>query len=256
LAASTPIPVSDNQPAPPSGEAKGKGRTTKDAGRTPPVAAAPVVESGLSPSKGSSSPRSHLTAARIGLAVVSLVAIAAFAAYAALLASQVDEVTEPVPITVPSKGATTPVVGGNVAPNFTLPSLDGQAVSLSDFAGRPVWINVWASWCAPCRAEMPDINTVYQEVRAKQSSPDQGPALLTVSIGEDPAAVRKYLDSTQYHLLVLVDPTFDITEQYRITGLPTHYFIGADGVIHDFHIGPLKPAAMRSMLAKITTAGQ
>jgi thiol-disulfide isomerase/thioredoxin len=183
---------------------------------------------------------------------VSLIAIVAFAVYAASLASQVDDVTAAEPIAVPSKGAITPLVGGNAAPNFTLPSIDGQSVSLSDFAGRPIWINVWASWCAPCRAEMPDVNTVYQEALARQGGDtSQGLALVTVSIGEDPAPVRKYLDSTHYRFLVLVDPTFDITEQYRITGLPTHYFIGADGVIHDFHIGPLKPPALRSMLAKI-----
>jgi hypothetical protein len=100
---------------------------------------------------------------------------------------------------------------------------------------------------------MPDINAVYQEIRAKQGNAAGGLALLTVSIGEEPAAVRKYLESTKYDLTVLVDPTFNITEQYRITGLPTHYFIGPDGVIRALHIGPLKPAAMRAMLAKITT---
>jgi len=187
------------------------------------------------------------------LAGASLIALIAFAVYAAFLASQADEVTEAVPITVPSKGATNPLVGGNVAPNFTLPSIDGQPVNLADYAGRPVWINVWASWCAPCRAEMPDVNTVYQDVRAKQSAADQGLALLTVSIGEDPGAVRKYLVSTNYDLTVLVDPTFSLTEQYRITGLPTHYFIGANGVIRALHIGPLKPAAMHALLTKITT---
>jgi thiol-disulfide isomerase/thioredoxin len=200
-----------------------------------------------------SSPRQRLTATRIGLAGLSLIAVVAFAAYAAFLASQADDVTDPVPITVPSKGAGNPLVGGNSAPNFTLPSIDGQPISLSDYAGRPVWINVWASWCAPCRAEMPDINAVYQDVRASQTAGDQGLALLTVSIGEEPGAVRKYLDSTKYDLTVLVDPTFNLTEQYRITGLPTHYFVGADGVIRALHIGPLKPAAMRTMLAKIAT---
>ncbi len=199
----------------------------------------------------SSPPRGRLAAVRIGLAGISLIAVVAFASYAAFLASQADELTEPVPITVPSKGATNPLVGGNGAPDFTLPSIDGRPIRLSDYAGRPVWINVWASWCAPCRAEMPDINAVYQEARANQSAGDQGLALLAVSIGEDPAAVRKYLDSTKYDLTVLVDPTFNLTEQYRITGLPTHYFVGADGVIRALHIGPLKPAAMRALLAKI-----
>lgn len=196
----------------------------------------------------------RLTVTRVGLAVVSLVALVGFAAYAAFLASQADEETAPVPITVPSKGAGAPLVGGNAAPNFTLSTLDGKTVSLSDYAGRPVWINVWASWCAPCRAEMPDINAVYQEATARQAAgPDKGLALLLVSIGEDPAPVRRYMDSTKYQLPVLVDPDFAITAGYRITGLPTHYFIGADGTIKDLHIGPLKPATMKAKLAKITS---
>ena len=188
---------------------------------------------------------------RGALAGVTVLAIVAFAAYAAFLASKVDEVDEPVPIAVPSKGATSPLGTGLVAPDFALPGIDGQTVKLSDFAGRPVWINVWASWCAPCRAEMPDVSTVYQELRARESAPAGGLVLLVISLGEDPAVVRRYLDNTKYQLPVLVDPDFALTAGYRITGLPTHYFVGRDGVIKDFAIGGLKPNGMRSRLAKI-----
>ena len=177
-------------------------------------------------------------------------ALVAFAIYAAVLASRAGEVTEAVPITVPSGGQSgVSVAGGVPAPDFMLTDLNGQSVSLSSVAGRPVWINVWATWCAPCRAEMPDIDTVYQDLRAKNGS---DLALLMVSLGEDPGAVRKYVDSTRYDLPILLDPEFALTERYRITGLPTHYFIARDGTIKDLHIGPLKPNVMRSMLAKIT----
>src|SRR5207248_3012714 len=104
---------------------------------------------------------------------------------------------------------------------------------------------------APCRAEMPDINTVYQDLRAKQPNAEQGLALVTVSIGEEPGAVRKYLDTTRYPFMVLVDPSFDITEQYRITGLPTHYFIGADGGIG--RTGASSPRAQRGVRASCAT---
>jgi thiol-disulfide isomerase/thioredoxin len=189
----------------------------------------------------------RLLATRFGLAGLSLLAVVAFALYAAVLASRADEIAAPEPITVPANGATTPFNRGEVAPNFTLQSIDGRTVSLSDFSGRPVWVNVWASWCAPCRAEMPDIGTVYQEQHAKNDAL----ALLVVSIGEEPNVVKRYLESAKYQLPVLVDPGFAITERYRITGLPTHYFIGRDGIIKDFAIGGLKPNAMRSRLAKI-----
>jgi thiol-disulfide isomerase/thioredoxin len=184
------------------------------------------------------------------------VALAVFAVYAAQLASRAEEVGEPVPIMVPSRGATTPFGAGQQAADFGLTNLDGQPVKLSDFAGRPVWVNVWASWCAPCRAEMPDIEAVYRELgsSAERRSGQGDLALLLVSVGEEPDVVRRYMQSTRYQLPVLVDPGFAITERDRITGLPTHYFIGRDGVIKDLAIGGLKPNGMRARLAKILGA--
>ncbi len=95
--------------------------------------------------------------------------------------------------------------------------------------------------------------TVYQEVRAAdaQRAPNSGLALLVVSLGEDPGTVQRYMSTTKLDLPVLVDPTFAITERYRISGLPTHYFVDREGTIRDLAIGGLKPNGMRSRLAKI-----
>ena len=191
-----------------------------------------------------------LTAVRVSLAGLSVLAILVFAVYAAYLASHVEEVITAEPIVAPGQGATSPLGLGQAAPNFKLTNVEGREVALSDFAGRPVWINVWASWCAPCRAEMPDMDTVYREMRANDSS-GTGLALLVVSLGEDPGVVRRYLATTKYDLPVLVDPAFAFTERYRVTGLPTHFFIDRQGNIRDLAIGGLKPTAMRSRLAKI-----
>jgi len=187
---------------------------------------------------------------RGSLAGLSVLAILVFAVYAAYLASHVEEVIAAEPIVAPGQGATSPLGLGQAAPNFKLTNVEGREVALSDFAGRPVWINVWASWCAPCRAEMPDMDTVYREMRANDSS-GTGLALLVVSLGEDPGVVRRYLATTKYDLPVLVDPAFAFTERYRVTGLPTHFFIDRQGNIRDLAIGGLKPTAMRSRLAKI-----
>lgn len=194
---------------------------------------------------------------RFGLLGLSVVLLMAFSIYAAYLASRADEVGDSVPISVPGNGGGNggggALAAGQRAADFALTTLDGNTVRLSDYAGRPVWINVWASWCAPCRAEMPDIQTVYDEINGgREQAGGNGLALLVISLGEDPAVVRQYLDSTGYRLPVLLDPDFTLTEGYRITGLPTHYFIGRNGMIRDLAIGPLKPTGMRARLARIT----
>jgi cytochrome c biogenesis protein CcmG, thiol:disulfide interchange protein DsbE len=188
------------------------------------------------------------SAARLGLAGLSLVAVLAFALYAAFLASRVEEVIAPVEIALPMGGATSPLGLGQTAPDFSLTDIEGRQVKLSDFAGRPVWVNVWASWCAPCRAEAPDIDAAYRELRGAGGN---GLVLLMVSLGEDPTAVRRYLDTVRYELPVLVDPGFTFAQKYRVSGLPTHYFIGRDGTIRDLAIGGLKPKGMRSRLTKL-----
>ena len=197
------------------------------------------------PTLASSPPAPPGSAARLSLISISLFAVVAFALYAAYLASRVEEVIAPVEITVPTGGAVSPLGLGQTAPDFALTDIEGRTTKLSDFAGRPVWVNVWASWCAPCRAEMPDIDTAYRELRGS------GLTLLMISLGEDPAAVKRYLGTVRYELPVLLDPTFAFTEKYRVSGLPTHYFIGRDGTLRDLAIGGLKPNGMRSRLTKL-----
>ena len=205
------------------------------AASTPTLASSAPAPPGASPG----------SAARLSLISLSLFAVVAFALYAAYLASRVEEVIAPVEITVPTGGAVSPLGLGQTAPDFALTDLDGRAVKLSDYAGRPVWVNVWASWCAPCRAEMPDIDATYRELRGS------GLTLLMVSLGEDPSAVKRYLGTVRYELPVLLDPTFAFTDKYRVNGLPTHYFIGRDGTLRDLAIGGLKPNGMRSRLTKL-----
>ncbi len=75
---------------------------------------------------------------------------------------------------------------GEEAPDFTVVSLDGQIVSLSDFRGQPVWINFWGAWCPPCRAEMPDIQAAYETLGP------QGLVLLAVSLGDRPSEAAAF----------------------------------------------------------------
>jgi cytochrome c biogenesis protein CcmG, thiol:disulfide interchange protein DsbE len=239
------------QTASPVGEPATVGTDGEEVG---PASAADTA--GADASASPAAPRGG-AGARAALLALSGLAVVLFALYAAYMASRVEDMIEAQPISVPGGGPAGPFGSGTRAPDFELTSLDGRTVRLSDFAGRPVWINIFASWCAPCRAEMPDVNALWQETRARdaQAGRSDGLMVLLVSIGEDPAAVRQYFETTKYDLPltagVLLDRTFSITQHYKVNGLPTHYFIGRDGTIRDMAIGGLKPSGMRARIAKI-----
>ncbi len=188
---------------------------------------------------------------RAALTGISVLTIAGTAGYAAVMASRVEDIDAPVPITYAGRGGKS-LAAGSTAPDFNLPSLDGSTMKLSDYLGRPVWINVWASWCPPCRAEMPDIVAVSREyVPPAETAANSGLAIILISIGEAAETVRKYAETTKIQLPVIVDQEYRITENYRVSGLPTHFFIGQDGHLKDFAIGGLKPKAMRARLDRL-----
>ncbi len=131
------------------------------------------------------------------------------------------------------------------APNFSLRTLDGKDVQLSDFRGRPVWINFWATWCPPCRAETPDIQEVYE---AHESD---GLVVLAISIGESPSTVSDYVKRTGTTFTTGVDEATSIAAQYRIVGIPTHFFIDREGVIREWRIGSMSKKTMESKVREI-----
>ncbi|MDP2675740.1 MAG: TlpA disulfide reductase family protein [Dehalococcoidia bacterium] len=134
---------------------------------------------------------------------------------------------------------------GHEAPNFSLRTLDGKDVQLSDYRGRPVWINFWATWCPPCRAETPDIQEVYE---AHESD---GLVVLAISIGESPSTVSDYVKRTGTTFTTGVDQATSIAAQYRIVGIPTHFFIDREGVIREWRIGSMSKKTMESKVREI-----
>ncbi len=125
---------------------------------------------------------------------------------------------------------TAPVEGAqvdNLAPNFQLQNLDGQTVSLSNFRGKPVLVNFWATWCPPCRSEMPYIQEIYEEWTNK------GLVVLTINIGESSSKVEEFMQSLNLSFTVLLDTKQDVAQRYNITGIPTTFFIDKDGIIQD-----------------------
>ncbi len=147
------------------------------------------------------------------------------------------------------KSPTAPVEGtqvGNLAPDFQLQNLDGQAVSLSDFRGKPVLVNFWASWCPPCRSEMPYIQEIYEEWS------DKGLVILAVDIGESPSTVENFMQSYNLTFPALLDINQAVALEYNIRGIPTTFLIDKDGIIQDKMIGAFQnKTQIENRLSKI-----
>jgi peroxiredoxin len=134
------------------------------------------------------------------------------------------------------------------ARDFTLETLDGEQVSLSDYRGSVVLINFWATWCPPCRAEIPDFEQAYREHK------DQGFAILGVNEQEAGETVRPFVDQLGVSYPVLLDKSGKVANEYRALGLPVSILVDRDGVIHTRHIGFLSTDVLKEHLDKILPA--
>lgn len=121
---------------------------------------------------------------------------------------------------------------GYLAPDFTLTSLDGQNISLSSLRGTPVLLNFWATWCPPCRQEMPHLQDFYERYK------DQI-ALLGIDWGEDAETVKRFLERLGVSYPNLLDQRATVFVLYRLTGIPTSFFIDREGYIRGMWLGPM-----------------
>lgn len=123
------------------------------------------------------------------------------------------------------------VAAGEQAPDFQLQDLNGQAISLSDLRGKPVLINFWATWCPPCRGEMPYLQEIYEEWAGS------GLVVLAVNLGESPAEVEDFRQSQNLTFTVLLDARQTVGQTYNITAIPTTFFIDKNGIIQEWVTG-------------------
>jgi peroxiredoxin len=134
---------------------------------------------------------------------------------------------------------------GFLAPDFTLETLDGGSASLADYRGRVVILNFWASWCGPCRAEMPALQTLWEAQR------ERGLEVLAVNstVQDSVPAATEFLQEMNLNLPVLFDRDGAATRRYLVRALPTTFIVDRQGVIRSVMIGgPVSAAVMQTQV--------
>ena len=123
---------------------------------------------------------------------------------------------------------------GSLAPNFLLETLEGGELRLSDLRGRGVIVNLWATWCGPCRKEMPQFVAAYDRYQ------DKGLEIIALNVQESPSIIRPFVEDFGVDFPVVLDRRGDVFRGYRVLGLPTTYFIDRQGVVRDVFQGPFR----------------
>jgi cytochrome c biogenesis protein CcmG, thiol:disulfide interchange protein DsbE len=160
----------------------------------------------------------------------------------------------------PTQGLSTAISSVDIAPNpapqanhpapdFGLSSLDGSTVRLSDLKGQVALINVWATWCPPCRAEMPTIQAAYEQYA------DQGFTVLAVNLREDPRAVAAFMRQYGLTFPALLDLDGKVSVDYRATVLPSSFFVDRRGVIRAVYRGPMPRSIIAGTVAQLLQEG-
>jgi cytochrome c biogenesis protein CcmG/thiol:disulfide interchange protein DsbE len=133
------------------------------------------------------------------------------------------------------------------APEFTLAALDGKPVALTSLRGKVVLVNFWATWCPPCRIEMPEIQSAYQAHRDDL-------VVLAVNQAEDDDSVKRFVDEFHLTILVLLDRDQAIGRRFQVLALPTSFFIDREGVIRAVRTGQMDRAYIEAQLSALSAA--
>jgi peroxiredoxin len=134
---------------------------------------------------------------------------------------------------------------GRIAPDFRLARLGGGDLRLSDLRGNVVIVNFWASWCAPCRQEMPEFVRLYRENEGK------GLEIVAVDLQEADTQVQGFVDEFGMRFPVVFDRTGEVARTYRVRQLPVTLILDRDGVIRATKYGPVTPDFLKAELEKV-----
>ena len=119
----------------------------------------------------------------------------------------------------------TKVAGNPVAPNFNLEDQDGKFIQLSDYKGKVVIVNFWATWCPPCRKEMPSMQRAW-EILEKEDI-----AMLAINVGEDSDLIFAFTAEYPVEFPLIMDKTSSVVRDWKVRGLPTTYIVNPEGQI-------------------------
>ena len=137
---------------------------------------------------------------------------------------------------------------GFLAPDFTLETLDGESITLSDLRGRVVLVNFWASWCPPCRAEMPAFRQAFQDYHG------QGFEILAVNATaqDNLRDIAAFVEEYNLSFPIALDADGSVNEKYQVRSLPTSYFVDKEGIITEVVIGgPITEALVRARIEEL-----
>jgi peroxiredoxin len=135
---------------------------------------------------------------------------------------------------------------GDSAPDFELTTLEGEKVKLSDYKGQKVILNFWATWCPPCKAEMPHMQKYYEKNADKENVEILAVNLTSMDEGKD--AVQAFVDGYELTFPIPLDEDGEIGEEYRAFTIPTTYMIDTEGEIRHKIVGPMNEEMMDEMV--------
>ncbi len=140
----------------------------------------------------------------------------------------------------PNKGA---VVGSKVD-DFNLPGIDAESISLSQFRGKIIVLNFWATWCIPCKEEMPLLEGIYQTFGEKL-------VVIGVNAQESESEIRSFIDQNQITFPIVFDSSGELARKFLINGYPTTFFLDSAGILRNLHIGELREDILRGYLLEL-----
>ena len=133
---------------------------------------------------------------------------------------------------------------GHPAPEFVLPTLTATEFALGEQNGMPIVLNFWATWCGPCRRELPALQAATERYAGQVQ-------IVGVDQGEDPETVARYVDELGLTFVIPLDTEMTIGARYNIRGMPTTFFIDADGIIRRIWTGEMNSITLAEGIAEI-----